>query len=69
MECDLAKAEMKKALGKIGIVEDEAKEAKLELMHAKKGFEDKVAKARAQGDVNLYFNCMHRARPYAKFMF
>lgn len=45
---DLARIEARKAWDHIRATNDEVEEAKLELMHAKKGFEDEPVKARAQ---------------------
>lgn len=44
----MARIEGKEAWDQIRDAKDEAKDTKLELMHAKKYFEDKLAKARAQ---------------------
>lgn len=48
-EWDMAVADLRKAWDEIGVAKDEAEDAKLELLRAKKSIEDDLVKARAQG--------------------
>jgi chromosome segregation ATPase len=48
VERDLVRIDMRKLRDQVGTLKDEAEEAKLELMHAQKRFEDKLERARLQ---------------------
>lgn len=45
IECDLASIQTSNDRDQIGVVKQKAEKAKIELMHAKKGFEDQLVKA------------------------